>query len=343
MSERAYLLLGPEAGAKEQELKDIRTRLRNEYGNEIELSRFYPFETENGEIFTVLNNNSLFSDYRLVILGQAESANAALTQSIADYLAHPVDTATLVIISSELSVSQKIMKLVPKQNTKVFYDLLETQKAEWIRNHFRRMGLSITGDAVDLLMDMTEDNTQELRTICNQLGLFWQIGEKGRPIGEDDVQTYIHHSRQEDAFTLFPLIARSDLKQSLKSLSAMLGSGDSQTPILLVSGLLWQFRRLLSILEELQCGSSESEAFAKANVQGKASAIRKPKDKTTYHDAVRAYDSTSVRLIITALAEADIQVKESSNELTALLLERLLYRIIKGKGKQPAKAAFASC
>ncbi len=342
MSERAYLLLGPEAGAKEQELKDIRSRLRSEYGNEIELARFYPFETENGEMFTLLNNNSLFSDYRLVILGQAESASASLAQAIADYLAHPVDTATLVIVSSELSVSQKIMKLVPKQNTKIFYDLLESQKAEWIRNHFRRMGLSITSDAVDLLMDLTEDNTQELRTICNQLGLFWQIGQKGRPIGEEDVQTYIHHSRQEDAFTLFPLIARADLKQSLKSLSAMLGSGDSQTPILLVNGLLWQFRRLLSIAEELSAGGSESEAFSKANVQGKPSPIRKPKDRTTYHDAVRLFDLASVRLIITALSEADIQVKEASNELTPLLLERLLYRIIKGKGKALHQASFAS-
>ena len=342
MSERAYLLLGPEAGAKEQELKDIRNRLKIEYGNEIELSRFYPFETENGEIFTALNNNSLFSDYRLVMLSQADSMSSSLVQALADYLAHPVDTATLVILSSELSVSQKIMKLVPKQNTKLFYDLLETQKADWIRNHFRRMGLSITGDAVDLLMDMTEDNTQELRTICNQLGLFWQIGEKGRPISDEDVQMYIHHSRQEDAFTLFPLIARCDLKQSLKSLSAMLGSGDSQTPILLVSGLLWQFRRLLSIAEEISLGGSESEAFTKANVQGKVSAIRKPKDRTTYHDAVHAYDLAAVRLIITALAEADIQVKEASSELTPLILERLLYRIIKGKGKALSQASFAS-
>ncbi|MDD3457303.1 DNA polymerase III subunit delta, partial [Sphaerochaeta sp.] len=200
----------------------------------------------------------------------------------------------------------------------------------------------ITSDAVDLLMDLTEDNTQELRTICNQLGLFWQIGAKGRPIGEEDVQTYIHHSRQEDAFTLFPLIARCDLKQSLKSLSAMLGSGDSQTPILLVSGLLWQFRRLLSIAEEMNLGSSESEAFAKATVQGKPSAIRKPKDKSTYHDAVQAYDIASVRRIITALAEADIQVKEASTELTPLILERLLYRIIKGKGQALHQASFAS-
>ncbi|MGE4463559.1 DNA polymerase III subunit delta [Sphaerochaeta sp.] len=342
MSARAYLLLGPETGAKEQELKDIRALLRTEFGPEIELSRFYPFETENGEIFTVLNNNSLFSDHRLVILSQAESANASLVSSLAEYLAHPVDTATLVIISSELSVSAKISKGVSKQNTKTFYDLLENQKGEWIRNHFRRMGLSIKGDAVDLLIELTEDNTQELRTICNQLGLFWQISDKSRPIDEDDVETYVFHSRQEDAFTLFPSLAEGDLKKSLSSLHVILGSGDSQTAILLVSGLLWQFRRLLSIQEEREAGFSESEAFAKAQVQLKSCPIRKPKDKSTYHAGLQNYEPDDLRSIIALLAEADIQVKEAGSELATLMLERLLYRIIKGKGKPMHEASFAT-
>lgn len=341
MSERVYLLLGPEAGAKEQELKDIRNQLRSEYG-EVELSRFYPFETEQGQIFTILNNNSLFSDYRLVILGQAESSNAALVQGLVEYLKHPADSATLVIVSSELSVSDKLMKLIPKQNTKVYYDLLEGQKADWIRTYFRKMGLSITGDAVDLLIDITEDNTQELRTICSQLGLFWQIGGKNRPIEEEDIENYIQHSRQEDAFTLFTHIARCDLKQSLKSLQAMLGSGDSQTPVLLVNGLVWQFRRLLSVAEEVERGTSENDALAKAHVFGKAMPVRKPKDRTTYHQALSAFDTQAIRSIIVALAQADIKVKDTSGDLTTILLERLLYQIIKSKGKRVEEAPFAT-
>ncbi|MGE4454521.1 MAG: DNA polymerase III subunit delta [Sphaerochaeta sp.] len=342
MTSGAYLLLGPEAGAKEQELKNIRSKLRESYGNEIELSRFYPFETENGEILTVLNNNSLFSDHRLVILSQAEGLSAPMVDAIAAYLAHPVDTATLIIISSELYLSQKIMKAVPRQNTKTFYDLLENQKADWIRNHFRHLGISITGDATDLLIDLTEDNTQELKTICNQLALFWQIEQRNRPIEEEDVETYIYHSRQEDAFTLFPLIARGDLKQSLQSLNSILGSGDSQSAILLVNGLLWQFRRLYSIQEYIFNGGSEGEAYGQASVQGKSSPIKKPKDKTTYHGALQRYDLASIRKIITALAEADLEVKESGSELTSLVLERLLYRIIKGKGRPFSTASFAS-
>jgi DNA polymerase-3 subunit delta len=341
MSE-VHLLLGPESGAKEQELKQIRSRLIQQHGDGVELIRFYPFECEGGELSQALSNASLFSDHRLVILSRADEANAALVAEIVAYLAHPSASATLIIISEEFSISAKVMRLIPKERTKIFYDLLEGQKAEWIRSYFRRMGIMITADALDLLIDLSEDNTQELRTICSQLGLFWQIADKDRPIEEEDVQTYVFHSRQEDAFTLFPLIARRDLRQSLRSLSVILGSGDSQTPILLLRGLLWQFRRLNSVSEELASGGTESQAFAQARVLTRSTPIRSPRDKTTYRNAVRHYSHEQIRAIIVTLSDTDMAIKEAGGEMTHLLFERLLYRIIQTKGKKPHPPAWAA-
>ncbi len=336
-----HLLLGPEAGAKEGALRQIRDALRAEYGAGLEVIRFYPFECEGGELTAALINTSIFSDHRLVILSQAESAPAALSDEVASYLQRPSGGATLVIISSEFSVSAKISKLVPKANTQIFYDLLEREKGEWIRSFFRRMGIMISGDAVDSLIDISEDNTQELRTICNQLGLFWQIADKGRPIEEEDVDLYVFHSRQEDAFTLFPLLARGDLRQSLKSLSVILGSGESQTPILLLRGLLWQFRRLLSVQELRKNGAGEADAFAQATVMGKGSPIRKPKDKTSYRSAAERWDLAQTQAIIAALITADIAVKEAGTDVMKTIFERLLYQIIVRKGELLSEAQFA--
>ena len=338
----SYLLLGPETGEKEQRLKEIRNELRKQIGSDPELHRFYPFETENGEIFAALDNNSLFAEYRLVLLSQAESMSASLTTSIAQYLAHPSTSATLVIISSDTSVSAKIMKAVPKENTKVFYELFDNQKADWVRNFFRRFGLTVTSDAIDLLLDLIENNTQELRTVCTQLAMFWQTGEKQAAIGEDDVEAYIHHSRQEDAFTLFPEIASGAFKQSIDTLHSILGSGDSGAPILLVSGLLWQFRRLLSIQEAIAYGKSEYEAFASASVLGKASSVRNPRDKATYHTALATYSLEQCRNIITVLADADISTKEAGTDMVELVLEQMIYRIIIKKGEKTQEIPFAS-
>ena len=338
----AHLLLGPEAGAKEGVLREIRDGLRKEYGSELEIIRFYPFECEGGELTSALLNTSIFSDHRLVILSQAEGANAALVDEVASYLERPSEGATLVIISSELYISSKISKLIPKANTQTFYDLLEREKGEWIRSFFRRMGIMISADGVDTLIDISEDNTQELRTICTQLGLFWQIADKGRAIEEEDVDQYVFHSRQEDAFTLFPLIARGDLRQSLKSLSVILGSGESQTSILLLRGLLWQFRRLLSVQEEFASGASEFDAFAQAKVMEKGSAIKKPKDKTTYRNAAKRYTLEQTQAIIAALIKADVALKEGGSEMTATIWERLLYQIIVKRGEELYQQEFAA-
>lgn len=306
------------------------------------MHRFYPFETEKGEIFVALNNNSLFSEHRLVILSQAENLNASMVDALVEYVAHPSDTATLAIISSELYISSKLMKAVPKDNTKVFYELFDNQKFGWVRDFFQKYDLTITADAIDLLLSMVENNTQELRTISSQLTLFWKAGEQQGPITETDIQTYIHHSRQEDAFTLFPYIARGELKQSIASLHAILGSGDSSSGILLVSGLLWQFRRLLSIQEQIQDGSSEYEAFSGAKVMGKSTAIRSPRDKSVYHQGRGTYSREECRAIITVLAETDIATKEAGSDMLPIVLEKMLYRIVSRKGRELSSVGFAT-
>lgn len=342
MTAPAYLLLGPESGQKEQRLKEIRNNLRKEIGGEPELHRFYPFETENGEIFAALDNNSLFADYRLVLLSQAETMNASLTSAIASYLAHPSTSATLVIISSSTSLPAKITKAVPRDCIQVFYELDDSKKTAWVHAFFRHYGQTITGDAVRLLLDLVENNTQEMRTVCSQLALFWQAGEKQGVIGEEEVETYIHHSRQEDAFTLFPEIAKGDFKMSIDTLHSILGSGDSGAPILLVSGLLWQFRRLLSVQEAISGGLGEYEAFGKARVLGKSASIRNRRDKASYHNALQNYDLQQCRAIIRVLSEADIQTKEWGADMAPLLLERMIYRIMVKKGEPLSSASFAT-
>ena len=342
MSASVHLLLGPETGDKEQMLKQIRDVLKKETGGDLEMHRFYPFETEKGEIFIALNNNSLFSEHRLVILSQAEGLNASMVDALVEYIAKPSATATLIIISSELYLSSKLMKAVPKEQTKTFYELFDNQKFGWVQNFFQKFSLSITADAIDLLLSMVENNTQELRTICSQLTLFWKTGDQPGPITEDDIQTYIHHSRQEDAFTLFPYITKGDLKASIASLHAILGSGDSSSGILLVSGLLWQFRRLLSIQEQMLSGASEYEAFSAAKVLGKGSAIRSPRDKTVYHEGRQTYSRDECRAILTVLAEADIATKEAGAEMLPIVLEKMLYRIVSCKGRALSSVGFAT-
>ncbi|MDD4142805.1 MAG: DNA polymerase III subunit delta, partial [Bacteroidales bacterium] len=267
-NKRIYLLLGPETGNKGIRLKEIRASLRQEFGSDPEIHRFYPFETLNGEIFTALHNNSLFSDHRLVILSQAESLQAGQINELAHYIEKPVDTATLVIISALYYLPTKLSKGIPKNQIITFWEMYENRKPDWLRSLFAKAGFAITGDAIELLLELVENNTQELRIIADQLIQFI-ASEKIDTVTEETVEQYIQHTRQESVFSLFEHIATGSYQRVIDVLHALIRSGDGES-VPLLAGLTWQFRRLFSIEEILAQGEPWDEASKKASVMGKA-------------------------------------------------------------------------
>ena len=44
----------------------------------------------------------------------------------------------LVLVSEEIGVDKKIEALVPKQNKKIFWEMFENRKEQWIVDFFRR-------------------------------------------------------------------------------------------------------------------------------------------------------------------------------------------------------------
>ncbi len=342
-TKRAYLLLGPELGDKSQRIKDIRAALREEFGADPEIHRFYPFETESGEIFTALSNNSLFSDHRLIILSQAENLNASQVTQIADYLANPSDTATLLIVSNETTLSAKLSAKMDKDQIQVFWEMFDNRKSDWVRTFFSRANVSIDYDAVELLLELVENNTQELRNTCSQLIQFIvsDTSRASNTVTEDDIENYIFHARQESVFSLFENIVTKSLEKTLSTLHALIRSGDGDS-VPLLAGLLWQFRRLASYLELIEQGYSNDEASKNVKVMGKNAAIRRKKDQINYSSAAQRFTLTQVQKIIARLGEYDIRTREMGTDLQPLLLEEFLYICMEKKGEPPEQVDFAS-
>jgi len=332
---RVHLLLGPETGEKGARLKEIRGALRTEFSADPEIYRFYPFETLNGEIFTALQNNSLFSEHRLVILSQAELLQSSQIKELEAYLEEPSDSATLVIISSETRVSQKIASRVPKSQTKIFWEMFENRKPEWVRGLFSRSDFAITGDAVDMMLELVENTTQELRATALQLMQFVAT-EHRATVTEDDVERFIQHTRQESVFSLFEHMATGSYERALDILHTLIRSGDGD-PIPLLAGLLWQFRRLVSLEELLAEGHRWDDAVNAVSIMGKTVAIKRKKDLGIYAEAVKRYPLRESRSIIAAIGEYDMLTRQMGSDLHSLLLERLLGRIMVNKGADPAQ------
>lgn len=327
---RVHLLLGPETGEKAIRIREIRAALRRLYGSDPEIHRFYPFETPNGEIFAALDNNSLFADHRLVILSQADELTAGQVNELAGYIASPSRSATLLIVSNETSLPKKITSSLHKDQIEMFWEMFDNRKPDWVRSVFTSSGYGITGDAVDLLLELVENNTQELRITSFQLMQF-VASEGNTTITEEDVERYIRHTRSETVFSLFEHMAAGTLEKTLGVLHALLGSGNGDA-VSLLAGLLWQFRRLISIEEALERGLAWEDACIQAKVMGKPAQIRRKKDHGIYQAAKERYSLSQTRSIIARIGEFDMTTRELGPDMQRLLLEQMVMVIMVNRG-----------
>ncbi|MCH3908448.1 MAG: DNA polymerase III subunit delta [Sphaerochaeta sp.] len=340
MATPAYLLLGPENGAKQERLQQITDNLKRTVGSQPETYRFHASDLDGDTLYTTLDNNSFFSDHRLVIISDIDVISSSMAAVIGKYLEHPSDQTTLVMESDNTFVKlPQITKHIPKDATIIFWELFDNQKEDWVRNFFRNQGVTITSDAISTLLELIDNDTAEMRTVCSQLALFWQTGKKKGAIDSDAVETYVAHTKNENGYTLFPAIASRDLKQALRILGAILDAGDSGTSFSLHSQLLWQFRRLRSVIRVWQETHNEATAFAQASILGTPYPIRSLREKNSYRAGIRAYTEAEVTSALMALEDADIPIK-SAGDMTRLEWERLLFSLITQSGKQPEQPTF---
>jgi DNA polymerase-3 subunit delta len=335
-----YLLLGPESGEKSSRLKEIRSLCReSNSGEDPEIHRFYPFETEQGEILAALQNSSLFATFRLVILSEADQLKAAQAKMIAAYLSKPSDSAVLVIISSSTRVHDSIMKLVPKGQREMFWELFENQKKDWLIRFFKGQRLEISLEAVEMILSLVENNTQELRKVSNRFASYMRALDNTGEITVDEVEKFIYHSRQESVFTLFASMAQQDLEHSIEIYRALQLSGEAD-PVQLFGGLLWQFRRLHSFISFTEEGDDESEAFKRATVLGSSAAIRGKHNQQLYRSAARGYKRSEIERIITLICDTDALCREMPAVLHPTVMERFIYTVVRHAGQVHTKEDF---
>lgn len=334
--DQAYLLLGPEIGEKKERLEAIISALRKRYNNQVEVTKFFPFDTQQGEIFTVLQNNSLFADYQVVILERTDECNVQQMNDLAEYLKNPNPQATLILMSDQTYLNQKVSSQVPKNNSIIFWEMFENRKADWVRNYFRQAGFAIEQEAITLLLELVQNNTEALRINAEQLIQFF--ADDKSLITEEKIELYIHHTRHENPFTLFEALGGDSFARSLEIL-AQLSDYDH---VSLLALLLWQFRRLLSYLQLVSRGVPHEQACLEATVAGKPTPIRRKKDQALMAFLRQRYPLENLPGIIVALGECDIALREAPTMLHQLILERLMYQIQVLRGKALHQVDFPS-
>ncbi|MGD1821996.1 MAG: DNA polymerase III subunit delta [Pleomorphochaeta sp.] len=334
------LFLGPEIGTKDDKIKQELNNLRRKYSPEVEIKKYYSFELNEDEMYVELNNPSLFNPHTLIVLYAIDQLNSQQAENLISYIKNPSDSATLILESELFSLKSpltKASKLISKSDTSTFYPLTENDLVYFVKNFFKQNKLQITNEAINLLLELVDNNTLELKIICNQLAFFFNVNRKdNNTIDEMDIQKYVHHSKNENSFTLLEMIFNLKLKEAIE-ISHVLLERDATFAYTLTGGLLWGFRRLLSILESIETGNSSYQAMQNATVMGMKKAVYRKDELALYNNAIRNYKVDDCRKIISLLIDSDVNIRTNTGDLLALEIEQLLYKIIIKKGKSSIK------
>ena len=325
-----YLFLGPEEGEKGAAIAEQRSALQSRTGGELEEFNLYAFDTTPADLVGILLNGSLFGSgtfvrYKAVEQLRRKEEIAPLLK----YAASPNETAVLILESSEIRVHDDLVKAAGPAGRRIFWEMFEDQKQAWLGGYFRRHRVAIEPEALELLLELVENNTLDLRHEADKL-----IAFGGERVNMEDVERFVYHAREENVFTLFDAIVESDLEHALDIASTLLVQQD---PVRLVGGIARQIDRILLFQNLREDERDDQRAIAALeSLLHRGSGKPRALSKTARNGLLRAagrFPLSACRSMARLSVDADALFRSVSADFHRGLFEHYLYSLIKRNGE----------
>ena len=311
MASGAWLFLGPEIGEKQSAVEEIRKKTK-----QAEETVYYAGDTSVSTMVSEMRNGSLFADSRIFLIKSAEQIKKKEDiDLLSAYLANPSDHTSLIFISEETSVAKGLEKGIPPANKRVFWELLDSRKFEWVEAFFKKEGFKISGEGIDTILELVENNTAALRQECSRLILFL---DKSKEISGEDAEKWLSHTREESAFILFSRIAAGDFSRSLESVRILLSA--KEAPPAIFAALASCFRKLIAYLYLKEAGVTNDFEYKKIGVSS-------PGAKRDYSAAGKRYNSSAAENCLALTAEYDFLMRSGGSFPEQILMDEYLYKI----------------
>ena len=265
---------------------------------------------------------SLFGDARIVVIKEIQDLTAECSEEIIEYLANPDETLNLVLWHKGGVKGKALVDKVKKAGAQLIaVEAIkkDSDKAEFVRSEFKRLGRKISTEAVQALIDSLGSDLRELGGACSQLA---SDVAAGKLIDENDVADYQQGRIETTGYDVADAVLDGKTALALISLRNAINTGTD--PVLIVSAIAASIRTMAKV-----SGTSRGlKSFDLASQLGLP-----PWQIDKARRQLSGWSENALARSVIVLAQADADIKGAAAD-PAYALERAIITISTARGSK---------
>jgi len=315
-----YVLFGKEGYFVRQAVARLKERiLPSQDLHELLYDSFYGPEVNGADLADLCRTMPFFERSRLVLVWDADKLKETDQKEIRRYAEDPAPFTCMVLVAGEGFPKGELFAFLKDRHAGAcleFPGLKRAQCLSWLEKRAREKGLGaqVSPAIIEGLLSGGQVSLEALENQLEILAVYVQ-GLEDRRIKESLPFAFPEISLDQ-AYRLTDPLLRGQLPNVLDILNRFLGQGVS--PLILLSRIAWEIRRLWQIKEEMERGAITDSFLRSIRVQ--------PFKKAEYTSVARRLSWGSLGRIFLALGETDRLLKSSRLD-PQLHLEGLCERI----------------
>ena len=265
---------------------------------------------------------SLFGDVRIVVIKEIQDLTAECTEEVIEYLTNPDESLNLVLWHKGGVKGKALVDKVKKAGAQVIaVEAIkkDSDKAEFVRSEFKRLGRKISTEAVQALIDSLGSDLRELGGACSQLA---SDVAAGKVIDESDVADYQQGRIETTGYDVADAVLDGKTALALISLRNAINTGTD--PVLIVSAIAASIRTMAKV-----SGTSRGlKSFDLASQLGLP-----PWQIDKARRQLSGWSENALARSVIVLAQADADIKGAAAD-PAYALERAIITISTARGSK---------
>jgi DNA polymerase-3 subunit delta len=306
-----YLLTGPEQYLRRRAEDRIESRVLTPEARAFNFAEYSFVSDTIDAVLRAAETFPLASAYRLVIARELESLPQESEEPLQDYLRNPSKKTVLVLVAEKVDNRKGCIRQLKEKHCVVDFETPRPAVfTRWAGRLLRERGYRLSQAALEKLVALAGSDFQTLIGEVEKLTLY---AGNDKTIPDSALDELVRESREHTAFELTEAMGRRDSATALRLLNTLLRAGEP--PLKIVGAIVWNFRNVLMVQEQLGLGKTKSQILAALQIN--------PYALDRIMDQARALDNQSARMLYDRLALIDLQIKSSGYD-ERLFIERLL-------------------